>query len=374
MAEDVLYAFTAGHRSSLERMRKLDASFGSPSKAFSVIHVAGTNGKGSVCAKVAFFLEQLGYKTGRYLSPHIYTFQERISINGIQISKKTFFFFLKKILKRTQQINFFEVFTLIAFLYFQQEQVDFAVIETGIGGALDATNIVFPDLSLITSISYDHKTILGDSLEKIAKNKAGIIKLGVPVVLGFTAAVLPVFQKIFQEKSFFYVLPPFSDWEEENEAIAKKAIHILFPKASLLEASIKLPCRFEVVSMKGHPVVFDIAHNPDSLEKLFFKLRKTFLYRPFFVIFGVARDKDVSCMTRLVKKEAASIYPFAIKGQTRLLSKKELFDFFSVSSKAFKDFLFQATAVQGVLVVTGSSYIMKEAKKQLVRFFSSRFL
>ena len=177
---------SAAYKPGLQNTEALDKYFGYPHRKFHTIHVAGTNGKGSVSHLLAAILQLNGYKTGLYTSPHLIDFRERIRINGKMISKEDVIQFAEKHLASTLHIqpSFFELTMMMAFNYFAENQVDVAVIEVGLGGRLDSTNIITPDLCVITNISYDHVQMLGDTLPKIAREKAGIIKSGIPVVIG----------------------------------------------------------------------------------------------------------------------------------------------------------------------------------------------
>ncbi len=157
-----------------------------PHTKFKSVHIAGTNGKGSTSHMLAAILQQAGYKTGLYTSPHLKDFRERIKINGEMVAEEFVIDFVQRTKQLSEQIepSFFELTMTMAFDYFAQQQVDIAIIETGLGGRLDSTNIITPILSVITNIGYDHMNILGDTLEKIATEKAGIIKTGIPVVIG----------------------------------------------------------------------------------------------------------------------------------------------------------------------------------------------
>jgi len=173
-------------KADLTNIRKLCAAFGDPQLSFKSIHIAGTNGKGSTSHMLAAILQQNGYKTGLYTSPHILDFTERIRVNGISAHKKWIVSFTERCKEIIEEISpsFFEITVIMAFVYFKEHGVDVAVIETGLGGRLDSTNIITPILSVITNISYDHKDILGNTLTEIAAEKAGIIKPGIQVVIG----------------------------------------------------------------------------------------------------------------------------------------------------------------------------------------------
>lgn len=176
----------AAYKKDIHNTVVLCEALNNPQCGFKSIHIAGTNGKGSVSHMLASILQEAGYKTGLYTSPHLYDFRERIRIDGKMISKDEVVDFTNRILPLIDQINpsFFEVTVALAFDYFARQKVDIAVIETGLGGRLDSTNIITPVLSVITNIGWDHMQLLGDSLEKIAFEKAGIIKEQVPVVIG----------------------------------------------------------------------------------------------------------------------------------------------------------------------------------------------
>jgi len=190
----------AGYKTGLENTEFLDKYFGFPHRKYRTIHVGGTNGKGSVSHLLAAVLQSAGYKVGLYTSPHLKDFRERIRVNGKMISKQKVSAFIAKNQQLIIEISpsFFEITTALAFKYFEEQDVDFAVIEVGLGGRLDCTNIISPILSIITNISLDHTDLLGDSLEKIAAEKAGIIKPQTPVIIGETH---PKTKNIFIEKA-----------------------------------------------------------------------------------------------------------------------------------------------------------------------------
>ncbi|MDO8481367.1 MAG: Mur ligase family protein, partial [Nanoarchaeota archaeon] len=185
---------------SLDRITALLEKLGNPHKQFKSIHVAGTNGKGSVCAMLESILRKAGYKTGLYTSPHLRIFNERIQISGTLISDAELETLLTKIKPHYAGQTHFEVVTAAAFLYFAEQKVDIAVIETGLGGRLDATNVITPLVSVITTISLEHTDYLGNTIEKIAFEKAGIIKRGVPVVTMAQGKALAVIKKIARER------------------------------------------------------------------------------------------------------------------------------------------------------------------------------
>src|SRR5215467_14249583 len=188
----------AAFKKDLTNIKTLCAFLDYPDKKFKSIHVAGTNGKGSVSHMLAAILQTAGYKTGLYTSPHLKDFRERIKIDREMVDKGFIIDFTERIKPLIEEIepSFFEITVAMAFEYFVQEKVDIAVVETGLGGRFDSTNIITPELSVITNIGWDHMNILGDSLEKIAFEKAGIIKPNVPVIVG---EVLPQTEKVFEQ-------------------------------------------------------------------------------------------------------------------------------------------------------------------------------
>ena len=176
----------SAYKANLNNTITLDNYFKNPHKKFKTIHVAGTNGKGSVSHLIASILQDAGYKTGLFTSPHLKDFRERIKVNGLMITEEEVAEFIDNNIQIIKEVNpsFFELATIMAFEYFKNSKVDVAVIETGLGGRLDCTNIIKPVLSIITNVSWDHNEILGNTLEKIAIEKAGIIKKHTPVILG----------------------------------------------------------------------------------------------------------------------------------------------------------------------------------------------
>jgi dihydrofolate synthase/folylpolyglutamate synthase len=286
------------YRFDLEMMNQACLLFGNPEKNLSCIHVGGTNGKGSTCTKIAKALELAGFKVGLYTSPHITSFCERIQINGIQISEKEFAKFVSLIREKTDStgclgITLFEAITLAAFLWYQEKCVDYAVIEVGLGGRLDATNVCIPIVSVITSISFDHTHILGNTLEKITTEKAGIIKRKIPVVIGPRVPINVIKKKAQEMEAPLKVVEGmFDDFDKENNAIARSALSVLEDGGvRFLQNEVELAlqyrpaCRFEripqelVLKKLGFAdleVVLDVAHNPDGIEHMLKKFNKVF--------------------------------------------------------------------------------------------------
>ena len=210
----------AAYKPGLYNTHELDQHFGHPHTAYKTIHIAGTNGKGSCSHTLAAILQEAGYKVGLYTSPHLVDFRERIRVNGHPISEQRVIDFVEQERTFFEPLNpsFFELTTAIALLYFKEQQVDVAIIEVGLGGRLDCTNIITPVLSLITNISFDHTQFLGNTLEQIAAEKAGIIKQHVPVVIGETT---PETRTVFEQKAAICKAPIYFA-EEESEILSSK--------------------------------------------------------------------------------------------------------------------------------------------------------
>ena len=296
----------AAYKEGLENTQVLDKHFGHPHRSFRTIHVAGTNGKGSCSHTLAAILQEAGYRVGLYTSPHLVDFRERIRINGQPIPEKYVVDFVEKERDFFEPLHpsFFELTTAMAFRYFADEKVDVAVIEVGLGGRLDCTNIIHPDLCIITNISFDHIQFLGDTLAKIAGEKAGIIKAGVPVIYDASqpgpASVIAAKAKEMgspawpMEPSFYEMktqsregitftfaypggekaelaIPYVAKYQMMNASLAFYTMHILqdvhdIPKNVLAEglSKIKWPCRME---MAAPGVIIDGAHNEDGIAQ-----------------------------------------------------------------------------------------------------------
>lgn len=374
-----LYKISFHHKVKLglEQCKKLHAFFGTPADTFKSIHVAGTNGKGSVCTKIAAALQNEGYKVGLFTSPHISTFRERIRINDLLISKKDVEDLLNTLFTSNIQATFFEITTLLAFLYFANEQVDYAVIETGLGGRLDATNIITPEMSIITSISIDHSEILGNNIETIALEKAGIIKKNIPVIIGPNTP-LALFKDVAASLNspLHTVSGSFHSYEEENQAIAKKALSLLPVSQESIEKGLlkKPPCRFEVIKSKEFnvEVILDVAHNPDGFEKLFQKIKQEYPQKYICTIVGMSRGKDIYTCFEILFESSDEIH-FIQGNNERSLSIKELKiyanRFAETKTPCFyhssiRDAIKSASSnnVDKVLVACGSFFIMEEIR------------
>lgn len=342
----------------LQQPRLLHEAIGSPANCFKSIHVAGTNGKGSVCYKLSEGLQTQGYKVGLYSSPHISTFRERISINGEMIPEEAVAEGLRKLFATGISATFFEFTTILAFDYFAKNAVDWAVLETGMGGRLDATNIVVPEAAAITSIGYDHCQYLGDTLEQITYEKAGIIKKGVPVIVGPTVPV-----EYIQDADIHRISGKFLNYERENRAIAAAILDVLrIPYGEEIEKVP--PCRFEKRFYKGEEYILDVAHNPQGLERLFERVEQS---NPL-VICGMSKGKDLRASLAVILKHTNRLAIISGK-HARLASLDEMKESCPGESVALYRTVTEAIeklrGFGGPTIICGSFFIMEEARRAL---------
>ncbi len=313
-----LYSYESkGWNFGLDNIKVLLKKIDNPEKNLRCIHVAGTNGKGSVCAFISSILKESGFKVGLYTSPHLIRFNERIQINGKEISDEDIAELYQEIRPYITNQTFFEITTAMAFLYFSREKTDFVVLETGLGGRLDATNVVIPLVSVITNVSLEHTDYLGDSIVQIAAEKAGIIKKEIPVVTSCKETSFEVIKKISLDKNAplyrtlrlaGYKISLKGKFQRENAGIALKTVEILREKYKLniSNANIKngfvnakCPGRFEFFGN----VVVDCAHNPDGIEKLIDEI-KSIIYEKLVFLVGILRDKDTKRMMEMINEFA----------------------------------------------------------------------
>jgi dihydrofolate synthase/folylpolyglutamate synthase len=359
---------------SVGAIRTITHLLGHPEKAFPAIHVTGTNEKGSVSLKIAKALECSGLKVGLYTSPHIISFCERIQVNGALIPEETVRLGLLKLFEVGKDLFFFELATLLAFEYFRDQKVDVAIVEVGIGGRYDATNIVQPILSIITSVACDHEDLLGNTLEKIAYAKAGIIKPGVPVVIGPKADFAVIRKQATDCHSLLYKVESQPGYYDvENTAIARQALKLLPYRLCEedIEAGLRVrpSCRFEQMGN----VIFDVAHNPAGFARLLEAMEVHFPGRPFSVLMGMSKDKDVRKCLALLAKKADHIYlvpspalkAISVDAMCKIL-RQEGFTHFT-AGLSIQESIDKALASEELLVVCGSFYIMKEAREEVIR-------
>lgn len=317
------------YKANLDNTHRLSKYLNHPHQNFKTIHVAGTNGKGSTSHMLASVLKEAGYKVGLYTSPHLKDFRERIRINGKVISKQFVIGFIKrhKTFFETNQLSFFEMTVGMAFDYFSKKKVDVVVIEVGMGGRLDSTNIITPELSVITNIGLDHTQFLGNTLPKIAAEKAGIIKPKVPVVIGETH---PETHAVFTNKAkennaAIYFADqliskvPESDlkggYQKHNIKTVVQAVTVLKRlgycisdiqlKLGLLHVvkNTNLLGRWQVLS-EAPKIICDTAHNREGLSYVMQQLQDE-TYTNLHIVFGVVSDKDLETIIPLLPKRAA---------------------------------------------------------------------
>jgi dihydrofolate synthase / folylpolyglutamate synthase len=394
---------------NLERMRSFMRLLGDPHLDYPIVHVAGTKGKGSICALIANVLKTAKYRTGLYTSPHLQEFTERIKVNDINIEKNELNNLvdeIKPFIGKIKELTTFEITTALAFLYFSREKVDIAVIEVGLGGRLDATNIVNPLVSIISTISKDHVKILGNTLEKIAIEKAGIIKNDVPVIVSFQKPRVNIFlKKIAQTKnSIFYdtqkeykyktiknsfkgqeffltcvdgekhsfFLPLLGVHQIQNAITAYSAIQIIKNNGFIIDdqniykgfATVDWPGRFEILREKPF-LIIDSAHNVDSIIKLVNTINLILPKKEIILIFGASEDKDIDGMLKIIIPRihllitTQSIHPRALEaGKVLRIAQEHGKKGISIPSieDAFKLALEKWTE-KSVIIATGSIFV-----------------
>lgn len=360
----------AAYKSNLNNTRHLDSYFGMPHQHFKSIHVAGTNGKGSVSHILAAILQTAGYKTGLYTSPHLKSFRERIRVNGRMIPESEVVGFVEKHESIISEIkpSFFEMTVAMAFDYFARQQIDIAVVEVGLGGRLDSTNIIDPILSIITNISFDHTEFLGDTLLKIAIEKAGIIKANRPVIIGESQLEIKV---VFDEKAKemnssilfadqVYQIPYSTrDLDSHQVFNVYKNNQIVYPELAidllgLYQNKNVITCLAANDELRKHSIniedkhifkglkntskltgllgrwqimgtnpliVADTGHNESGIKQVVDQLQQT-AYKQLHFVMGMVNDKNIEKVLSLLPKTA--IYYFTKANIPRALNEQEL--------------------------------------------------
>lgn len=336
---------------------------------FPMVHIAGTNGKGSVSEKLRYACEKAGYRTGLFTSPHLHNFQERMQVARNMIGEDHFrqlYLLVEKIAAKSPfTLSFFTILFFMSIQYFSEKNVDIAILETGIGGRFDATNLFPAELSIITSIGYDHMDLLGDTLEQIAWEKAGIIRENTPVVLGPKARLKPLFLEAEKKNAPIILAPstPCRWYDEENTLIAQAALRHLKIDTSSIE-NVRPPCRFEIV--EGW-IVLDIAHNAPGFFALFAALNTHFPNRRYRFVVCLTKGKEIP----QVFPEGSFVEITAIS-HTQISSVEELKKCLHLKGphhytphldEALPQAAKSALAYEEVLVVTGSSYAMGATKQ-----------
>jgi len=415
----------AAIKPNLDNTTAICAFLGHPEKKIKTIHIAGTNGKGSTSHMLASIFQEAGYKTGLYTSPHLYDFRERIKVNGQMCSQDFVIDFTNKIKPCIEKIepSFFEITVGMAFEYFAQEKVDIAIIETGLGGRLDSTNVIEPELSIITNIGFDHMALLGNTLEAIASEKAGIIKKETPVVIGASdIATKKVFEdKASKENAPIYFAEDFiefksfqNNWKSALFEFNQPLIHLLdaplFPKNFTVECD--LPAKYQAKNLKAvlvatqllstmgwkltankvmkalsqikknnglmgrweciqdRPrVILDVAHNEHGVHALLEQLA-SLTYQQLHIVTGMVKDKDVQSVLQLLPKNA--LYYFTQSHIPRALPVHELADqaaFIGLNGQSFEEVnLALKEAIknanhQDLILVIGSVFLVAEVDR-----------
>lgn len=408
-----------GSNYGLERTYKLLEHLGNPERDLKLIHIAGTNGKGSTTSMITEILMGEGYKVGMYTSPFIEEFEERIQINRNNITKESLAILMDEIKVAVDKVieagynhpTEFEIITVLMLLYFKKENIDFGVIEVGLGGTLDSTNVIKPIIQVITSISFDHTNLLGNTLEKIAREKAGIIKRGIPTVIyPQQEEVLKVIKnKCFEMDSELYIannenlkfknivnldkpyqllkynneidilLPLLGEHQIINLSVAMQAIEVLNNKniidisiANIVKSikNVSWKGRLEVLSNNPY-VVIDGAHNIQGIKTLSRNIKKYFKYENLYLILGILADKDVEEMIKIITPMAKKVYsvtPNSIRGELAESLKDEVSKFnknckaFDKYEEAYLEALNDASE-KDLILASGSLYMIGDMRK-----------
>lgn len=385
--------------------RRLMKRLGSPQNSYSIIHVAGTNGKGSVCYLCAEILRSAEKRTGLFISPHLHSPTERIQLNGCEISRRDFVRVCGRVLAaEVEKLNFFEILTAAAFVYFAEKKAECVVLETGLGGRKDPTNICRPAVSIITSVGLDHCQILGNTLSKIAREKAGIIKKNVPVFCPplprealaemkqkarRTAAPLTVVREgqpfnlsqinwhksemILQKGSTRWPLHLLGEKQVQNACLVYAVCRQLgIPEQAIKQgfARVQVPGRFEVIHPGGKRIILDGAHNPQAVENLVKFLQKSPWAGKTAVVCGFMADKDYPAMLHTLAKHTADLY-ITTPGGPRAATVEQVKSVLSrgVPTHYFKSpagALQAALQVHNTVLVTGSFYLVATLRQKLI--------
>ncbi len=398
-----------GMKLGLENITGFLESIGSPQNNYKTIHIAGTNGKGSTAVMLASILKAQGYKTGLFTSPHLVSLRERVTVNGRKISQTsicTFVDHYRKILSK-RKLSFFEVITAMALYYFNRVKVDVAVIETGLGGRLDASNVLKPEITITTDISKDHIEILGSSLSKIAYEKAGIIKPGVPHLIG----ILPeparnvMIKRCKLKKAPLHILKKnefktyinankldfisngysinnlkpqmYGEHQLRNSALVVKAASVLnenglkIKKRAIREGLAKAfwPGRFQIIERKTKPtLVFDVCHNTGGVTAFVESIRNRFPNKKVHIITGVVKRKEHQKMFDLLGQltESFHLVPLATHRTTdlddlcRSINWRERIIYRHKSLRTAYKKVLKTSESDDIIIIVGSHFLVGE--------------
>lgn len=421
-----------GSNYGLERTFRLLEILGNPHEKIKLIHIAGTNGKGSTTAMVTKILRGFGYKVGMYTSPYLEEFEERIQINGENINKNTLVDLLEEVKIAINKVieegyehpTEFEIITAIMFLHFYNEKVDYGVIEVGLGGRLDSTNVIVPKVSVITSVSLDHINILGDNLEEIAKEKAGIIKEGIPVVIypqknEVEEVILKAakeknskvylvkkesgklsdinYEEIYQnvevksyKNTYKIKLPLLGEHQIINLSVALNTIEVLFEvenielNKDLVEKSledVKWIGRLEVLRKKP-TIVIDGAHNIDGIKSLRKNIEKYFKFNKIYLLLGILADKQVEEMVEEITPIAEKVYALTPHSERAELSEDLRnailkYNPNTIALESYEEAFLSAlkeAKEEDLILISGSLYMIGDMRKIITRKLDSSLL
>ena len=369
-----------------------------PQDNFKTIHVAGTNGKGSTAAIISSILIANSYKVGLYTSPHLINFNERIRVNGLTITDEEIISFMKHVEPAINEIKstFFEVTTAMAFYHFNKNDVDIAVIETGLGGRLDSTNVVDPSLTVMTPISLDHRDILGETIEEIAKEKAGIIKRGVPLITANQVNNVSIIleKRVREKESVMHICPNpesvklssggtsfevngnnfntslIGEYQAQNAALAIATIKLFNSNISYetIDKGLRNVCwpgRLQLVADKTY---YDVAHNENGVKSVLNNLNRMFPNSKFYGLLCLKGDKEIDCIAQSIKSQFEMLFVSTSKDgllmEPKKLSKKlhslKVINFPSndISSSISK--IKKVRKPEDVILIFGSHYIANE--------------
>ena len=371
----------SAYRDNLDNIKKLCEIIGNPQKFIKTIHVAGTNGKGSVCNMIYNIYKKNGYKVGLFTSPHLFDFRERIIINDVWISKDYIVNFYEKNFQLFKEIkpSFFEWTTVLAFSYYKDSATDINIIETGLGGRLDSTNIINPEISIITNIGLDHQNILGNTLEEIAKEKAGIIKENTPTLLGPNIKAKSIFEDISKAKnSSLYVVGNNLDQDEsslpeyqlKNWETAKKAVEIINSNIKIndkISDYLTIKGRWQIVE-NNPKTILDIGHNKDCIIEAQKQLLRE-NYEKLHLIIGFSNDKNIDEILDVLpiadyiyatqSVNERSLDPEILKNKLKLNNKQIFEDY----KNAFESAQIMASK-EDLVLITGSAFLVGDILKE----------
>ena len=416
-AIDYLYSLQkTGIKLGLENIRQILNFLNNPQNKFKSIHIAGTNGKGSTSSFIASILSEMNFKVGLYTSPHLVRFNERIRIDGKEIEDDFLVEMINFLKPQIEKIKptFFEVTTAIAFEYFSEKKVDYGVIETGLGGRLDSTNVLLPEVSVITKIGFDHKEFLGYTIEKIAREKAGIIKEKIPVIISQNEENVKIIFKeisaeknspiIFVDENYFHsnleqsiekmtaqvcskiseinysiLSTMIGDFQIENIKTSIATVENLFPEHNLKEIifngirnlMFRLRGRFEIINTKPK-IILDTCHNSDAIRNFILSLNKL-IQNPKLAVFGIMKDKEIDDVIELIESSFEKIFLCEARIERSMnvfeLAKKfkqSKIETFNSVETAVREALIKFLEDE-VVVIFGSNFIVGEAIEFLER-------